>query len=76
MAAAGAALRCAALYTCCQERGATASSAAVAMARAAVAQRGDLRTGAAPLTAPGMWSISLAPVSYTHLRAHETSAHL
>eukprot|EP00969_Alexandrium_andersonii_P110638 4882404-Alexandrium_andersonii.AAC.1 len=29
------------------------------MARAAVAQRGDLRAGAAPLTTPGMASISL-----------------
>eukprot|EP00969_Alexandrium_andersonii_P059686 2628825-Alexandrium_andersonii.AAC.1 len=59
VAATGAALRCTALYTCCQERGATASSAAAATVRAAAAQRGDLRA-----------------VSYTHLRAHETSAHL
>eukprot|EP00969_Alexandrium_andersonii_P171425 7578083-Alexandrium_andersonii.AAC.1 len=29
------------------------------MARAAIAQRGDLRAGAAPLTAPGMLSVSL-----------------
>eukprot|EP00969_Alexandrium_andersonii_P238194 10513648-Alexandrium_andersonii.AAC.1 len=29
------------------------------MARAAAAQRGDLRAGAAPSTAPGMASISL-----------------
>eukprot|EP00969_Alexandrium_andersonii_P002838 122784-Alexandrium_andersonii.AAC.1 len=36
-----------------------ASPAATATARATAAQRGDLRAGAAPLTAPGMASISL-----------------
>eukprot|EP00969_Alexandrium_andersonii_P177594 7853583-Alexandrium_andersonii.AAC.1 len=36
-----------------------ARPAAAAIARAAVAQRGDLRAGAAPLTAPGMAAISL-----------------
>eukprot|EP00969_Alexandrium_andersonii_P155777 6887271-Alexandrium_andersonii.AAC.1 len=30
-----------------------------AKARAAATQRGDLRAGAAPLTAPGLWPISL-----------------
>eukprot|EP00969_Alexandrium_andersonii_P123076 5440039-Alexandrium_andersonii.AAC.1 len=58
-AAAGAARPWTARYTCCQERGAMARPAAAAMARASAAQRGDLRAGAAPLTAPRMTSTSL-----------------
>eukprot|EP00969_Alexandrium_andersonii_P230330 10171810-Alexandrium_andersonii.AAC.1 len=54
VAAAGAARWWTARNSCCKERGAMARPAAAAMARAAVAQRGDLRAGAAPLTAPGM----------------------
>eukprot|EP00969_Alexandrium_andersonii_P132277 5848980-Alexandrium_andersonii.AAC.1 len=59
VAAAGAACWRTARNSCCHERGAMARPAAAAMARAAAAQRGDLRAGAAPLAAPGMASISL-----------------